>query len=224
MYESEDCQYIHIEETSNKNKKKAKERISWGNPTGDPSLFPEEKKKKYSRRPKKKQHLNLNENNNAYDWELEDKLNKEFFDEIEKANNHKKPPKKKAVPEIDLDEEFILPEEDEKGFHAFKGTGTSISSVNTKGLRVDKKVISKVDKSKPTCKVNIRLYNGEVINEEFNLNQTLLEVIEFVRKKSRSKNFSLVDGFPPRPLTDYYKTIEELHLEGSLLTQRIIIK
>lgn len=86
---------------------------------------------------------------------------------------------------------------------------------------MDKNATASFDKSKPTCKVNIRLFDGEVVNEEFNLCQTLQDVINFVQKKSGSNNFSLLDGFPPRPLTDYNKTIQELHLEGSLLTQRI---
>ena len=96
-----------------------------------------------------------------------------------------------------------------------------ISSVSTQGLHVDKNATSNVDKSKPTCKVNIRLFNGEVVSEDFNLTQTLQDVINFVRKKSGSNNFSLLDGFPPRPITTYNKTIQELHLEGSLLTQKI---
>ena len=103
----------------------------------------------------------------------------------------------------------------------FTGLGKSISSVNTQGLKVDKNVTSNVDRSKPTCKVNIRLFNGEVASEDFNLNQTLRDVFNFVKRKSGSNNFALLDGFPPRPLTDYNKTIQELHLEGSLLTQRI---
>lgn len=37
----------------------------------------------------------------------------------------------------------------------------------------------------PTCKVNVRLFNGEVVSEDFNLNQTLQDVINFVKKKIR---------------------------------------
>ena len=85
----------------------------------------------------------------------------------------------------------------------------------------NKNATTNVDRTRPTCKVNIRLFNGEVVSEDFNLNQTLQDVINFVRRKSGSNNFSRLDGFPPRPLTDYKKTIQELHLEGSLLTQRI---
>ena len=34
----------------------------------------------------------------------------------------------------------------------------------------------------------------------------------------------MLDGFPPGPITSYNKTIQELHLEGSLLTQKIYLK
>ena len=121
----------------------------------------------------------------------------------------------------DRREENYEPPKEEKKFHAFTGQGKSLGNVNTQGLHVDKSATSNVDRSRPTCKVNIRLFNGEVVNEDFNLNQTLRDVFNFVKRKSGSNNFSLLDGFPPRPLTDFNKTIQELHLENSLLTQRI---
>ena len=70
----------------------------------------------------------------------------------------------------------------------------------------------------------VRIMTEELAREHYsNLagKPFLQDVINFVQKKSGSNNFSLLDGFPPRPLTDYNKTIKELHLEGSLLTQRI---
>ena len=108
-----------------------------------------------------------------------------------------------------------------KKISAFTGFGKSISSVNIQDLHIDINASSNVDKTKAICKVNIRLFNGEIVNEDFNLNQTLQDVINFVKKKSGSNNFALLDGFPPRPLNAYNKTIQELHLEVSLLTQRI---
>ena len=66
--------------------------------------------------------------------------------------------------------------------NGFIGAGKSLSSVNTQGLHVDKNVTSNVDKSKPTCKVNIRLFNGEVVSEDFNLTQTFQDVINFLKK------------------------------------------
>ena len=154
-----------------------------------------------------------------------DPANKKFMEDVEKGYIPQELVKKGITDlGIEMDDhrdENYEPPKEEKKFQAFTGLGKSISSVNTQGLKVDKNVTSNVDRSKPTCKVNIRLFNGEVASEDFNLNQTLRDVFNFVKKKSGSNNFALLDGFPPRPLTDYNKSIQELHLEGSLLTQRI---
>ena len=155
----------------------------------------------------------------------DDPANKKFLQEIERGYIPNELVKK-GLNELGLEvddhkDENYEPPKEEKKFHAFTGEGKSLSSVNTQGLYVEKNVSSCVDRSRPTCKVNIRLFNGEVVSEDFNLNQTLRDVFDFVRRKSGSNNFSLLDGFPPRPLTAFNQTIQELHLEGSLLTQRI---
>ena len=151
--------------------------------------------------------------------------NKKFMEEVEKGYIPNELVKKGITDlGIEMDDQRdknYEPPKEEKKFKAFTGAGKSLSSVNTQGLHVDKNATSNADKSKPTCKVNIRLFNGEVVSEDFNLTQTLQDVINFVKKKSGSNNFSLLDGFPPRPITAYNKTIQELHLEGSLLTQKI---
>lgn len=38
-------------------------------------------------------------------------------------------------------------------------------------------------------KFNIRLFNDEVVSEDYNFNQTLQDMINFVRKESGSKIF-----------------------------------
>jgi UBX domain-containing protein 1 len=148
--------------------------------------------------------------------------NKKFLHEIEKGYIPNELVKKGYTDlGIEMDDHRTENYEPPKTFHAFTGQGQSLSSVNTQGLHVDESVSTIVDKSKPTCKINIRLFDGEIACEEFNLCQTLQDVINFVEKKSGSKKFSLLDGFPPRPLSEFNKTIQELHLEGSLLTQKI---
>lgn len=82
----------------------------------------------------------------------------------------------------DQREKNYEPPKEEKKFQAFTGAGKSLGSVNTQGLHVDKNASANVDRSKPTCKVNIRLFNGEVVSEDFNLTQTLQDVINFVKK------------------------------------------
>lgn len=162
------------------------------------------------------------------DGEFRDKTapeNKRFMEDVERGEiPHELRTKNVSDLGVEVDDrrgENYEPPKEEKKFQAFTGAGKSISQVNTKGLHVDNKVSSTVDRSKPTCKVNIRLFNGEVVSDDFNLSQTLQDVINYVKKKSGSNNFSLLDGFPPKPLKDYNKTIQELHLEGSLLTQKI---
>ena len=111
--------------------------------------------------------------------------------------------------------------QNEKKFHAFTGKGRAVSQVNTNGLKVNKYVVNKLDKNKPSCKIDIRLFNGTVVTATFNLNQNLRDVKNFVEKKSGSHNFHLLEGFPPKPLTELNKTIEQLNLKGVMLTQKV---
>ena len=109
-----------------------------------------------------------------------------------------------------------------KKLDIFKGRGKRIGKIsNTIGLKVNKKAIFKIDKNKPICKINIRLFNGEVICKEFNLTNTLKDIFNYVEKVSGSKNFSLLEGFPPKIIKQFDKSIEELKLQESTLTQKI---
>ena len=118
------------------------------------------------------------------------------------------------------DEDYIEQIEDKK-FEAFTGQGLSLSKVDVSGLKVDTNVTSTVDRSKPVCRVNIRLFNGQIVNEEFNLCHSFNDVFNFVKRASNCENFQILDGFPPRPITEMNKTIEELKIQGSTLTQKL---
>ena len=226
------------DEKAEKDKKKITDSYTGGKSSGIAVENPQDdwldKMKKYDNKErfdktKNKLKLSLYKNGFIMDnGEFRNKnepANKKFMEEIEKGYIPNELVKKGITDlGIEMDDhrdENYEPPKEEKKFQAFTGLGKSISSVNTEGLHVNKNATSNVDRSKPTCKVNIRLFNGEVVSEDFNLSQTLQDVINFVKKKSGSNNFSLLDGFPPRPLTSYNKTIQELHLEGSLLTQKI---
>ena len=226
------------DEKAEKDKKKITDSYTGGKSSGIAVENPQddwlEKMKKYDNKDrfdktKNKLKLSLYKNGFIVDnGEFRNKnepANKKFMEEIEKGYIPNELVKKGITDlGIEMDDhrdENYEPPKEEKKFQAFTGLGKSISSVNTEGLHVNKNATSNVDRSKPTCKINIRLFNGEVVSEDFNLNQTLQDVINFVKKKSGSNNFSLLDGFPPRPLTAYNKTIQELDLEGSLLTQKI---
>ena len=109
-----------------------------------------------------------------------------------------------------------------KKLDVFKGRGKRIGKIsNTIGLKVNKKAIFKIDKNKPSCKINIRLFNGEVICKEFNLSNTLKDIFNYIEKVSGSKNFSLLEGFPPKIIKQFDKSIEDLKLQESTLTQKI---
>ena len=226
------------DEKAEKDKRKTTDSYTGGKSSGIAVENPEDdwynKMKKYDNKDKydkTKNKLKLAIYKNGFiidDGEFRNKNepeNKKFMEDVEKGYIPQELVKKGITDlGIEMDDhrdENYEPPKEEKKFQAFTGLGKSISSVNTQGLKIDKNATTNVDRTKPTCKVNIRLFNGEVASEDFNLNQTLRDVYNFVKKKSGSNNFSLLDGFPPRPLTDYNKTIQELHLEGSLLTQRI---
>ena len=88
-------------------------------------------------------------------------------------------------------------------------------------MHVNKNIKNNVDVYPPACNISIRLYNGEIAKCEFNYSQTLRDIHYHVRNISGSNNFYLLDGLPPRPLRDYDRTIYELRLQKSLLSQKI---
>ena len=90
-----------------------------------------------------------------------------------------------------------------------------------KCLCEDKEIEFTVDNSKPTCFISVRLFKGDVIKGKFNCSQTIGDIYSMVKKFTRNYNFVLLEGFPPKPLTDYKKTIAELKLQNSVLTQRM---
>ena len=112
-------------------------------------------------------------------------------------------------------------ENEKKKFKAFSGFGQLISHVNTEGLYVNKSANTSADIYSPICHINIRLFNGEVVKAPFNYWQTLGDVYVYVKNLSGSDNFVLLDGFPPKPLTNYGGSISQLGLQNSVLTQRI---
>lgn len=106
-------------------------------------------------------------------------------------------------------------------FQAFKGRGKAVSMVKTQGLKVNKFIQNKADKNKQIVKIDIRLFNGQVIASNFNSNQTVRDIKNFVEKKTSCHNFSLVEGFPPKVLNNLNSTLEQLNLKNCLITQKL---
>jgi hypothetical protein len=148
----------------------------------------------------------------------EDKKFHTFSSFLKKEQERQEEEKQQKRLGIKKEEETI---EEDKKFTAFTGEGKLIGNVNMEGLQVNKNVKNIVNKSFPTCTISIRLFNGEVVKSEFNLNQTLRHIYFYVQKISGSNNFYLLEGFPPKPLREYNRTIQELKLENTILTQKL---
>jgi hypothetical protein len=112
-------------------------------------------------------------------------------------------------------------EEKKKKFTAFAGSGKFVGFFDAEGLNIDKDVKNVVDAYSPVCSLSIRLFNGEIVKCDFNYTQTVRDIYNYVGRISNSSNFTLLDGFPPIPLNDFNKTIGEMRLQNSILTQRI---
>ena len=144
-------------------------------------------------------------------------------EEEERKRKEKEKQKNKMINKKDEknEKEEKEKEKEEKKFTAFGGQGKAIGNVNLEGLNVIKDIKNSYDVFKPICSISVRLFNGEIIKCDFNYSQTLRDIYYYIRKISGSNNFTLLDGFPPKPLRDYDRTIGELRLENTILTQRI---
>lgn len=145
---------------------------------------------------------------------------------LKKTNSIKK--ENKFVNFLDFKKENDNKKEEEKDdqkekkkFKAFSGFGQLVRNINSDGLYVNKSANTSADIYSPICHINIRLFNGEIIKAPFNYWQTLGDVYIYVKKLSGSANFVLLDGFPPKALTNYGGTISQLGLKNTVLTQRI---
>ena len=143
--------------------------------------------------------------------------------EKEEEKHMKKMQKFNLVPKEPIKEEPAEKEEgkNEKKFVPFGGEGYMIENVNVAGLHVNKDLKHTINEFIPKCQFNIRLFNGEIIKSEFNYTQTLNDVYSYVQKASGANIFVLLEGFPPKPLNQLNKTIQELHLDNTTLTQKV---
>jgi len=120
-------------------------------------------------------------------------------------------------------QEDYVPPKEEKKFNAFAGQGVSLDSSNSIGLEINKNVTFQVDANLPKTIISFRLHNGESVQQEFNLTHTVHDVKKFVAKVAPVQGeFNLVEGFPPKPLLDMGKTIQEAKLQNCMITQRLL--
>ena len=154
--------------------------------------------------------------------------NKKFMDEVEKGYIPQElvdqGKKELAIALEDKRKEEYKEPIPEKKFQAFVGGGTSMggSVVTSEGLGINKDVQFHIDPNSPTTKINIRLHTGDSITQEFNLYHSVGDIFAFVTSVAPViGSFQLFEGFPPKPLTNMDKTIEELRLQGTTLIQRL---
>ena len=79
-----------------------------------------------------------------------------------------------------------------------------------------------VDASQPTTNIQVRLHNGQRRVITVNLTSTVGDLAAHVVAATSSGGapFSLVSGFPPKPLLDLTQTIESAGLKGAQVTQK----
>lgn len=79
-----------------------------------------------------------------------------------------------------------------------------------------------MNNNQPTTRINLRLYTGDTITQEFNLTHTIADIRTFINRAAPvNGTFDILSGFPPKALTDEFRTIKDAKLEGTTLTQRL---
>ncbi|XP_051199291.1 plant UBX domain-containing protein 3 isoform X2 [Lolium perenne] len=80
-----------------------------------------------------------------------------------------------------------------------------------------------VDDSLPSTSLQIRFADGSRVVARFNTSHTISDVRAFVdaTRPGEASDYTLQAGFPPKPLDDATKTIEEAGVANSVIIQRV---
>jgi len=160
--------------------------------------------------------------------------NKEFLEQLNKGYIPKElagVSKKVAISLVDKKgEEYIPPKPKFEPFST-KGrtlgsisTNTSSSSSTTTSEKKEKTNISnentgyKLDTSKPTTSIQIRLPDGTTLKAKFNVDHTVGTLRKFIEASSNLKNFQLSTLYPKKILKDDDETIEKSGLKNAAIT------
>mmetsp|Transcript_76087 Transcript_76087/g.174286 ORF Transcript_76087/g.174286 Transcript_76087/m.174286 type:complete len:100 (-) Transcript_76087:176-475(-) len=96
----------------------------------------------------------------------------------------------------------------------------SLGGASAPAAPVDKNAgAAAVDDTKPTTTIQIRFPDGSKRAEKFNLDARVGDV-EALVKQCYPGAFKMVEGFPPKPLTDMASTIQAAGLAGAQVTVR----
>ena len=80
-----------------------------------------------------------------------------------------------------------------------------------------------VDDSLPSTSLQIRFADGSRVVQRFNTSHTISDVRAFIdaTRPGEASEYTLQVGFPPKPLDDATKTIEEAGVANSVIIQRV---
>jgi UBX domain-containing protein 1 len=109
-------------------------------------------------------------------------------------------------------------QETRRAFVPFSGRGILLANAKIDGTLIKDEI--KVDHSRPICDVNIMLSSGEFLECKFNYDHTVKDIYNYVRGKSKIKDFILFDTFSSVIYLDFERTVEELKLGETILAQR----
>jgi len=125
-------------------------------------------------------------------------------------------------------EDYKPPQPEKAKFEAFKGAAHSMVDDSKKqdmneSFDTVKPEKIKCDESKPNTRIQIILIGGKRETVKVNLSCTVLKIYAHVKAVSGyDGKFSLLAGFPPKPLTNPSATVEEEKLNGARVTQKKI--
>lgn len=108
---------------------------------------------------------------------------------------------------------------------AYSGSGMSMGGTTGMGLTVNKDAagLPVVDDSQPKTTIQIRFHNGERASITLNLHHLVSDIHDYVMQAAPvDGEYQLVFGFPPKPINDPSKTIEQAGLKNAAITQRIV--
>ena len=109
---------------------------------------------------------------------------------------------------------------------AYSGAGQAVSDVQGVGGQVNKDAVDGkpvVDENAPKTNLQIRFHNGERATLAVNMTHTVGDIHSFVMCAAPvDGEYQLISGFPPKPLDDPSKTIEQAGLKNAAITQKII--
>lgn len=156
--------------------------------------------------------------------------NKEFMAELNKGYIPKELVKKHTSKTLGIaledkrQSKFIPPPP--PAYVAYSGAGTGLGGTAGTGGAVNKDSAEgkpAFDASKPSTKLQIRFHNGERAALDVNLHHTIADIHTFVMCAAPiDGEYTLLTGFPPKPLADPGMTIEAAGLKNAAITQKIL--